>query len=297
MPNFFLNAPLGPTEINLSQAFKRQGWQQKSGGSLFKNDNLLSDNSLSVFEHKHRLHAWLQKNKLNISPKTVILDELTLHKTLNALSTSHQVGPWILKPALLNNGHGIRLFYDLAEVAAYFQQNDRYSGLYVLQAYLANPMLWQKRKFSLRMFVVLSHKRLYIHSEGYLNVCKTPYCLDDLTNLNAHLTNEHLCLNGANNNEQMSTSDWPRFHEFMPEIKRQCEHVFLPFVLEQSLAKNTFGILGVDFMLDDKKRLWLLEVNHGPCFPTNNTHPLYESLYEPLWDKVVEEIDQCSQTP
>ena len=292
MPNFFFNAPLGPTETNLSQAFKRQAWKQEVDSNLFNNDNLLSDDMLSVFEHKHRLHNWLQQNKLNISPKTVILDELTLHQTLNALSLSHYQGPWILKPALLNNGHGINLFHNLVDVASYFKQNDRYSGLHVLQAYVANPMLWKKRKFSLRMFVVLSHKRLYFHPEGYLNVCQTPYSFDDLTNLNAHLTNEHLSLNGAKNNEQILTSDWPMFHEFVPEIKRQCDNVFLPFVQEKLLEKNTFGILGVDFMLDDNKRLWLLEVNHGPCFPTSNEHPLYESLYEPLWDTVADKISK-----
>jgi tubulin--tyrosine ligase len=40
---------------------------------------------------------------------------------------------------------------------------------------------------------------------------------------------------------------------------------------------------GFDLMLDRSHRLWLLEINHGPCFPIEDHHPLQRVLYDEFW--------------
>ncbi len=50
-----------------------------------------------------------------------------------------------------------------------------------------------------------------------------------------------------------------------------------------SHLENKLMFLGVDLMLDNQENIFLLEMNHGPCFPTTPHHPLQCSLYEGFW--------------
>jgi len=140
------------------------------------------------------------------------------------------------------------------------------------------------------MFVILSNRGdIFLYPEGYLNICNNPYTNENLI-LDAHLTNEYLKKDGSTNNQQLVTSKWPEFKNILPEIKTICQQVFLPWFKNNDLKPNSYAILGCDFMLDSNKKLWLLEINHGACFPVNNQHPLFESLYKPLWHHFVTEI-------
>lgn len=292
MHYYHFKQPLGPTQANLSLAMKHLGWQLSEDKAEFSDNDLMSDNVLACFEHKHKLHYWLLHHGLNFAPNTVVLDELNLHLTLNKLQQEHNTSAWILKPALLNNGQGIRLFSDLSQVSQYFRQTNRYSGLHVLQQYIEQPLLINNHKFSLRMFVVLvPNGEPYLYPQGYLNVCQQPYEPNNLLNIDSHLTNEHLHLDkGSKNNQQLLMSNWSLYEEIYPQIERQCQKVFTPFAAQRK-GCDAYGFLGVDFMLDSDKRLWLLEVNHGPCFPVTNEHPLFETLYQPFWREVVGRIN------
>lgn len=292
MKNYFFKGPIGPTEINLSQAFDSLGWSNNAKQSGFSHKNLIDDKLLEVFEHKHKLHYWLTKHCSSLEPQTFVLDELFLEQTLNKLSNDTSVSqhPWILKPALLNNGDGINIFKDLLGVKEYFKQSNRYSGLFILQKYINNPLLINNKKFSIRVFVILSaNKGLTIYPEGYLNICQKDY-MDTSFELDSHLTNEHLNKDGSTNNKQLLTSSWQEFDNILPAIKDQCQRIFLPWLKKNILESNSYAILGVDFMNDNKNKLYLLEINHGACFPVNNQHPLYETLYKPLWHYFVTKI-------
>lgn len=290
MPNYHFKGLLGPTEINLMQAFKRQSWWQSDVNPLFNNDNLLGKEVLKCFEYKHLLHRWLMQHQLDFAPKTWVVDELTLHKTLKKMRLDRALPPWIIKPSTLNNGQGITVVDSIEAIDAYFKTSKRFSGIHVIQQYIEKPKLWEKRKFSIRVFVVLHAQEMYLHSQGYANVCYELYCPHEITKLNAHLTNEHLFKAGKKNNQQILSRDWDEFPLFFPTIKEQCEKLFLPFYKSDKVAKGSFSILGVDFMMDSENKLWLLEVNDGPCFPIDDSHPLFDSLYVPFWDKVVEVI-------
>ena len=43
-------------------------------------------------------------------------------------------------------------------------------------------------------------------------------------------------------------------------------------------------------MLDDQDKMWLLEVNHGPCFPIESHHPLQEILYQKFWQSMIDQF-------
>jgi len=118
MKNYFFKGFKGPTEINLSQIFDYLGWSNKAESSGFTHENLIDARLLEVFEHKHKLHFWLMKHCPILEPQTFVLDELFLEQTLEKLSNDINIDKqiWILKPALLNNGAGIKIFTDLLEL-------------------------------------------------------------------------------------------------------------------------------------------------------------------------------------
>ncbi len=57
-----------------------------------------------------------------------------------------------------------------------------------------------------------------------------------------------------------------------------------------SNAYRTLAIFGFDFLVDAKGRIWLLEANHGPCFPTSENHPLTNYLYDDFWKAFINEF-------
>ncbi len=291
MKTYYFKNANGPTEINLSQAFDSLGWQKDSQQAQFNQDSLINDQLLEVFEHKHKLYYWLSKHCPEIAPQTVVIDELFLHQALEKLKNNNNDNKiWILKPALLNNGQGIKIFNNIENIKEYFTQNNRYSGLFVLQEYINKPKLINKKKFSLRMFVILnSDNQAFLYPKGYLNICQKEYDNTKFV-LDAHLTNEYLNTDGLKNNEQRITDLWPDFKKNLPSIVSQCKKIFLPWFSDNTLKINGYAVLGVDFMIDENNTLWLIEINHGACFPVNNEHPLFDCLYKPLWNALVSEV-------
>ena len=162
----------------------------------------------------------------------------------------------------------------------------------MLQRYVIEPDLHQHRKYSLRYFVVMTQKRgVFIYRHGYLNVAKAAYCASDFTSLAAHLTNEHL-LAGMSNVEQIPTVDLPQATRWYPQVKAMVAAVVEavnPHFLHgnQGFRHEAWTVFGFDFMLDKAQRLWLLEINHGPCFPIDDHHPLQRVLYDDFWQAML----------
>lgn len=70
---------------------------------------------------------------------------------------------------------------------------------FVIQKYITNPLLIEKRKFDLRVFGVaqvlggdsgLREFRGYFYKEGYLRTSSREFSIDDLDNRYVHLTND-----------------------------------------------------------------------------------------------------------
>jgi len=62
----------------------------------------------------------------------------------------------------------------------------------VIQKYLEKPLLIKKRKFDIRLWVLVTHDyKCYLFKEGYVRLCSREYNLDsaDTDNPFVHLTN------------------------------------------------------------------------------------------------------------
>lgn len=132
--------------------------------------------------------------------------------------------------------------------------------------------------------------QVYLYPHGYFNICLTPYDSNRVDSLEGHLTNEHL-IAGRLNVIQIPSFQYPIFQTIFPKIKNMLSHFFQCFAKEIPLnLDKKIAFLGIDFMLDANENLFLLEINHGPCFPVAIDHPLQEKLYQPFWQACHDEI-------
>ncbi|STY29152.1 Tubulin-tyrosine ligase family [Legionella wadsworthii] len=301
MKKFHLEEYKSPTHANLIRFLKAEGWKpSKFSGLASVNEKWLQFSPLisETLEYKHLLADFLQANQIGyIMPETFYIDDEVWPSVLSNLESSPSAhAPWILKPSMLNNGQHIHLFHDLNAIKDHFISSQRMGGPQVLQRYIVKPQLIQGpefgHKFSIRVLSVLStHRGSALFPSGYLNIALKPYQENDFSHLEAHLTNEHLSHERMNVVQRLS-DEMAVFQPYKKNIISICQ------LVNQKL-KNQFASIwednqpriacfGFDFMVEaEGNTVWLLEVNHGPCFPVDDSHPLFHSLYRPFWQQLI----------
>ncbi|MDI1353021.1 MAG: tubulin-tyrosine ligase [bacterium] len=300
MKKFHLSAGKSPTHANLVRFLSEQGWQACNDFALSTVNESWLDFSTELsetLEYKHTLASFLKNHQLEyMMPETFFINDQQWPYVLNEMAyLMPEHTAWILKPSLLNNGQHIHLFPNLLAVKAHMSTNKRMGGPQVLQRYISKPQLLQGpkagHKFSIRQLLVLStHAGCALFPNGYFNIALNPYQEHQFNPLGSHLTNEYL--NGTQVNVIQRLSDeMIIFKTYKKEIITFCQQIIkalqqqFPSIWQEN--KPRIACFGVDFIADQDNRLWLLEVNHGPCFPTHESHPLFNSLYRPFWQNLI----------
>ncbi len=285
-----------PTNHHMACALKERGWSESNDNYLISNHIFsIPESTSNVFDYKHILMELIQRAGLSCIPKTYILDDDNALKMIHHIMSQEQQNTWILKPAKLNNGEGIKIFGSSKALLSHYQQNNRYAGPHILQAYIDPPHLLNGHKYSLRFFVILTNYcGHYLFKEGYFNICRSPYMFDDFSNMRGHLSNEHLDTKRESNTYQIPTKNCQHFDSVFRDVLIICKELVQAFKKNSLLSfeNNTkqMAILGLDFMLDGDLNTFFLEANHGACFATTSTHPLYESVYRPLFLSIVDNL-------
>ena len=180
-----------------------------------------------------------------------------------------------------------------------------YSRMYcsneiIIQKYLDNPLLYQKRKFDIRCFVLVDcNLNVYFCREGHLKGSSESYNLNN-TNKFIHITN-HSLQKKCNKFEmyelgnEMSYQDFKnfmisenipleKFDEMINQMKLLVKISFKS--VGNKLLKTTpvlcFEIFGYDFILDNEFKLWILEINNNPGLGISS--PLIEKLIPRMLD-------------
>lgn len=281
-----------PTQANLILQAKKNGFEAGTAHKATINDSLLALNetALSHLEHKHLLHDLITRHRPTLIPQGFHVHDGNVLDVASIIQTKSNIR-WLLKPALRNNGDGIVFIPDAQGLIQHYQSHERYGGDHLLQAYIANPHLLNGHKYSIRMFIIVTHEaKAYLYRHGYMNIARDPY---DIENRQGYLTNEHL-QHDTPNVWQAPTERCPHFDGIAEKIKGASSQLMQAFLDEHGshIKQDTpaLAFLGADWMLDTSLKLWLLEVNHGPCFPTDPNHPLQVHLYDDFWDSVFQEI-------
>ncbi|WP_367606476.1 tubulin-tyrosine ligase [Legionella sp. W05-934-2] len=300
MTDYYCFRKESPTQTNLATFLSQIGWTATRIPRRAKVSDAWLDFPIAIsetLEYKHRLAKFCQQHGLSdLIPLTYCLDEDNW-QTILGLVDKESWGRFILKPALLNNGQNIHIFENPETLYDYYVSRKRLGGPHVLQRYIEPPHLIQGpthgHKYSIRQLMVLStHAGCGIFPNGYLNIALRPYA-DVTQDLSVHLTNEHLSDERINVVQRLS-SEMVIYQPFEDPIIHACQR--LSDALRHSFQehfqdeKPRIGCFGVDFMVDANETLWLLEINHGPCFPVDAAHPLYEKLYTPFWQAVINQF-------
>ena len=159
---------------------------------------------------------------------------------------------------------------------------------FIIQKYVEQPLLINKRKFDIRIWVLITHNLdCYMFREGYLRTSCKEYLieLDDIDNIFVHLTNNAVQKFADNygqfeDGNQLSFDDFQRYIDkhysesgvtvrdhLVPEmhniIKKTLFSVRKKLNLENK--KYCFELFGYDFLIDVDFNLWLIEINTNPC--------------------------------
>ena len=286
---FCLPHSQSPTYFNISKNLQAKNWRSTcfAFSSHFGVRHFQFDSDAAAcLEFKDKLARLIAEHCPAVMPVTYCIDDQSWPVILNQLTDDKNI--WILKPAYLNNGRHIKIFSDLQQLEAHYLSSKRLGGPHVLQQYITAPHLLKGHKYTIRMFVVLTnYGGAYLYPHGYFNVAREAYQPTQCANLNPHLTNEHLH-HDESNVIQIPTQQFDFFPMLYVQIKAICAAVMISLQREHPTAftcsKNrTLAIFGLDFIADSNMHLWLLEANHGPCFPTHDDHPLQKYLYQDFW--------------
>lgn len=179
----------------------------------------------------------------------------------------------------LGLGRGIEVFRSLQSILN-FLGSKSLNSQWVVQKYVEKPLLYHKRKFDIRVWVLVTNKNeVFFYKHGYMRTSSSGYDTKDQNNY-VHLTNN--CLQKHVNNygafEEGNTLSFQTLEEYLrqeyPKYEIDLEkHIisrFKDFIIDTYLAwkknlnpykrKNVFELFGYDFLIDEDLRVWLIEV-------------------------------------
>ena len=219
---------------------------------------------------------------------------------------------WIIKPVNLNRGRCIKVLNNLNDILKEMKliqtskkinlrennnhkfnigdiSQDKEKSIkceyIMIQKYLEKPLLYQERKFDIRIWVMLIANReneIFIFKEGHLKATSLKYNPDS-NNLFIHLTNYSVQKYHSHFSELEIGNEIP-FYDFQYELdrnknKKNFKNDIYPKIvrivrLTGGAAKigkinfmnfkNCFEIFGYDFILDENYNPYLLEINCNP---------------------------------
>ena len=212
---------------------------------------------------------------------------------------------WIVKPAKLSRGRGIKLYSSWTEINRNIKNHDTD---WIVQKYIENPALIAEKKFDIRQWVMVTDWNpltIWFYEECYIRFSASEFSLHDLKNRFVHLTNNSVNKLSDQHDapedlfwEQKQLSDhmqeqfgYNHFEEVMkPKMKEQVKHSLMSCQEHVENRKNASEIYGYDFCIDSNWNVWLIEINSSPAFDFSSdvTERLVKMASEDLVKTVID---------
>ena len=201
---------------------------------------------------------------------------------------------WILKPATLSRGIGIRIGWRLgwlrealaAGRPVQFMHEDKPAD-YIAQRYIRNVLLLNGRKSELRIYwliACLDPLLVLMYHEGTARLTSRDYRADDWDDPLIHITNTYQQKkHGGVTPDTELKWDFPRLQDYLVREKSAAPDFIAQTLLprlrnmlayvvragESELRRTPasghfFALLGADVILDDTLAPWLTEIQKGP---------------------------------
>ncbi|OQS07810.1 tubulin-tyrosine ligase family, partial [Thraustotheca clavata] len=193
--------------------------EQREDARLLKQQNKYLESAFG--KEKERLNGLLGQMEELSTEKIEIT--MSLLNSLEALCPQFHLNGadcknvWIVKPAGMSRGRGIRVFNQLDELLAYADVENHKECQWIVQKYIENPLLVCNRKFDIRQWVFVTSWNpltVWFYMDCYLRFSSEEYQVDDLVSYNpeesdqyVHLTNNSIQKLGENFYKAYSTED------------------------------------------------------------------------------------------
>ena len=239
---------------------------------------------------------------VNLSKKLGSYQKLHIPKT-------HYNGKnlWLLKRDNLNRGRKIKVFSNLDDILKEINtlNEQKFPKNLLIQKYIEQPLLYNKRKFDIRIWVLFTYLEkgrkygVYIFKEGHLKACCDEYDINS-EDLFIHLTNYSVQKHNKNFSK-CEIGNEISFDDFQKELNRTGKNInfkknIFPEIIKiiatsansvkgkinLSKRTNCFEIFGYDFILDINYKPFLLEINTNPGYEESS--PLIKSLVPRMID-------------
>ena len=239
----------------------------------------------SEYNRFARICKAMDADKFRKSSGTIKMDDRR-GNVIGSTSTTGTSNVWIVKPALLNNGKGIQIGNCFQRVNKHLCEQVPGTTV-VVQKYIERPLLYKGRKFDIRQLVLVDNNmKIYVYKEFYVRTSTTAYDVDNMHDLFIHLTNNVVQKNKVkpervdeDEMEQAIDLSMDELNEYLETqgynmncadvMKRIHDIVTKLFLavwrkLDPLRQKNTFEIVGLDFLIDEEMKVWLIEANTSP---------------------------------
>ena len=256
------------------------------------------------------------KTKYNEIFNTYCYKKLGSNQTIKIPETHfNDFNYWIIKPVNLNRGMCIKIENEIEKIESEIKEikeKSKIENLYdgkekkckrlLLQKYIEKPLLYQGRKFDIRLWVLLIGNKpnyVYIFKEGHLKASCLKYNLNS-NDPYIHLTNYSIQKHNLNFSKIEIGNEIP-FKDFQKELDNLNTGInFRKFIypkickivritagackdrINLMKRKNCFEIFGYDFMIDCNYNPFLIEINTNPGLEISS--PLINMLLPRLID-------------
>lgn len=188
---------------------------------------------------------------------------------------------WLIKPANMNQGRGIKIYNTMKEISGFLAQQQP-NSLWVAQKYLERPLLYKDRKFDIRLWVlVTANNEIYYYKKSYVRTSSSSYELGDTQDYVAHLTNNCFQVQsdsyGKHEDGNIITlaaletyiretkeKSYTLDDHFFPWAVNHCVDVIISGQKKMKRVPTSFELFGFDLMIDEDLRVWLIECNVNP---------------------------------
>eukprot|EP00347_Sterkiella_histriomuscorum_P013320 403365167 len=256
--------------------------KQRSYARKFTEEEMqyMVDYSYALSQNEESIHS---KFPIYEQIKTIIYHEklqqiLNQYKTIDGFSNV-----WVVKPSYNARGLGIYCANKLKDII----QQGKKSQSKIVQKYIENPYLVNKKKFDIRQWVLVTSWEpldVYIFQSAYLKICGSEFNLQNLSDQYRHLSNftvqknnnqpsqwEDLVMSNEQFQEYLLKTNSEQFQSFtwtdtlFPKIQDVIYKTFKGVQDSQEQRTNTFEIYGIDLILDEDLNPWIIEVNLSPA--------------------------------
>ena len=247
----------------------------------------------SYFEDDNRIDGIIPINKIEQS--IFFKDKYYYPKTY--IKNPKLEGIWFIKPTDGSWGSGIEITDDLSSV-----KNNKKA---IYQQSIVNPLLHKNKKIDFRTFLLLQtfegKFRAYFYKDSMLRWTTLDYKKDDFT-LERQITNYLAERDGKFFGNTMVRAYSKQTYHYYKELHETMKNVIVDISksifdrVNNKTQRNIFQLFGVDFIPDEDKNVWLLEMNGNPGPYLHLDRPLTKQLKNWTLD-IVEDIFDLTVYP